>query len=217
MSRSTAYARIRKPLAGMAVAVFCAFLYPHLALADPGDTLVASAGDYQTVSYRRHGGRTLPTPPEAQRLPDAGTMQRLGQLGSEVQCLARTIYFEARGEGEEGQRAVGHVVMNRVASPKYPDSVCAVVHQGGEARRNRCQFSWWCDGRSDEPTDRKSWIRALRLAYEVYLGVSDDPTGGALWYHAVYASPYWKNLLVQGDRIGQHIFYHSPERKRELL
>jgi len=135
----------------------------------------------------------------------------------EVRCLALNIYFEARSEPESGQRAVGHVVMNRVAHHGYPDSVCEVVQQGGEERLHRCQFSWWCDGQSDRPIDRAAWDQAQRLARQIYLGGLDDTTGGALWYHATYVTPYWSELLQKGDRIGQHIFYLENQRPGERL
>ncbi|MES9993977.1 MAG: cell wall hydrolase [Candidatus Thiodiazotropha sp.] len=127
----------------------------------------------------------------------------------EIECLARNIYFEARSEPEQGQRAVGHVVMNRVAATTYPDSICAVVKQGGEKRRNRCQFSWWCDGRSDQPVNKKAWQRSLALAKAIYHGESKDPTDGALWYHAEYVKPLWSSALVPGKKIGMHLFYLS--------
>ena len=129
------------------------------------------------------------------------------QPENEVRCLALNIYFEARSEPELGQRAVGHVVMNRVSHPGYPSSVCEVVQQGGEQKLHRCQFSWWCDGKSDEPADRKAWTRSVKLARQIYSGVLKDITDGALWYHATYVKPYWSKILLQGDRIGQHIFY----------
>jgi len=77
------------------------------------------------------------------------------QIDNEVRCLALNIYFEARSEGEQGQLAVGHVVMNRVADRHYPSTVCNVVRQGGEKRLHRCQFSWWCDGEPDKPLNQK--------------------------------------------------------------
>jgi len=125
----------------------------------------------------------------------------------QLQCLALNIYFEARGEGKLGQRAVGHVVMNRVASSRFPTTICAVVHQGGQAKRYRCQFSWWCDGRADIPRNRRSWNRALSVAKEIYNERCKDPTSGALWYHADYVLPYWHKSYVKGAKIGQHIFY----------
>lgn len=136
---------------------------------------------------------------------------------TEVHCLALNIYFEARSEPEAGQQAVGHVVMNRVAHPGYPDTVCEVVKQGGEEALHRCQFSWWCDGQSDKPLNQKAWDQARRVAYDVYLGLSEDATDGALWYHATYVKPYWSELLRRGDRIGQHIFYLDNRRPQQTL
>lgn len=136
-------------------------------------------------------------------------------LKNELRCLALNIYFEARSEPESGQQAVAHVVMNRVKHARYPDSVCKVVQQGGEKVRHRCQFSWWCDGRSDEPVNRSAWKQSLRLAWKVYFGMLDDSTDGALWYHATYVKPYWSELLLKGDKIGQHVFYleHRPSER----
>jgi spore germination cell wall hydrolase CwlJ-like protein len=128
-------------------------------------------------------------------------------IDQEIHCLALNIYFEARGEPEQGQRAVGHVVMNRVADRHYPDTVCKVVKQGGESRLNQCQFSWWCDGRSDRPINQKAWRNALQLADAIFDGDSEDPTDGALWYHADYVSPYWSNAFTLVKKIGQHNFY----------
>jgi len=130
----------------------------------------------------------------------------------ELRCLALSIYFEARGESEAGQHAVGHVVMNRVSSSRFPDSICNVVHQGGEKPFYRCQFSWWCDGRSDKPVNKTSWNMSVKIAREIYLGKSIDPTGGALWYHAKYVTPYWHSKFKQGPKIGQHIFYLATSK-----
>lgn len=138
-------------------------------------------------------------------------------VDSEVYCLALNIYFEARNEPEEGKRAVGHVVMNRVAHPRFPTSVCKVVRQGGEIRRNRCQFSWWCDGRSDRPRNREAWSESVHLAYQVYVGHSVDPTKGALWYHADYVNPSWGKVFKPTRKIGQHIFYQRNTENRDKL
>jgi spore germination cell wall hydrolase CwlJ-like protein len=125
----------------------------------------------------------------------------------EIRCLALNIYFEARGEPESGQLAVGHVVMNRVASSRFPGTVCGVIQQGGALRRYRCQFSWWCDGRSDKPGNKRLWERSAELALKVYWGRTADPTGGALWYHADYVNPAWGKTYERGPKIGRHIFY----------
>ena len=131
----------------------------------------------------------------------------------EIACLALNIYHEARGETLDGKIAVGHVVMNRIADRRFPNTVCDVIRQGGEQVRYRCQFSWWCDGRSDRPGHRKSWTETKALARDVYWGYSKDPTEGALWYHADYVSPYWRQAFQQGPTIGRHIFYRDKPTK----
>ena len=133
--------------------------------------------------------------------------------GQELTCLAQNIYFEARSEPDTGKLAVGHVVLNRVASKRFPGGICAVVRQGGYAKLNRCQFSWWCDGKSVEVEDFGAWSESLEIAGQVYLGRQGDPTEGALWYHADYVTPRWSKDLKRGPKIGRHIFYQSPGSK----
>ena len=134
----------------------------------------------------------------------------------DIRCLALNIYFEARSESEMGRLAVGHVVMNRVKSARFPDTVCDVVRQGGELRLHRCQFSWWCDGRSDKPINRYEWRKSAELALSVYWGRTDDPTAGALWYHADYVQPAWRTAFVRGPKIGRHVFYSRGPRNSQL-
>ncbi len=130
----------------------------------------------------------------------------------EIECLALNIYFEARGEPVVGQLAVSHVVMNRVASARFPSTVCDVIQQGGALRRYRCQFSWWCDGLSDKPRNRLLWEKSGELALRVYWGKTVDPTEGALWYHADYVKPAWRKEFERGPKIGRHIFYSQASR-----
>lgn len=124
---------------------------------------------------------------------------------AELNCLAKTIYFEARGESEKGQRAVAAVVLNRVKSRSFPNTICEVVHQGGTASRD-CQFSWWCDRRSDQPKDLKAWQRATAIAREMMAG-APDPTNGALYYHHTDISPSWRMQLRRLATIGAHVYY----------
>ncbi len=141
-------------------------------------------------------GLILPAPARAQI-----------DIVEEIDCLALNIYFEARGESDLGKIAVGHVVLNRVADTRFPETVCAVVQQGGEMTLHRCQFSWWCDGRSDRPLDSQTWGHVKAVARKVYWGFSPDPTAGSLWYHAARVSPSWGKTLTRGPKIGQHVFY----------
>ena len=141
--------------------------------------------------------------------PPAGASEI--DVRGELECLALTIYFEARGEIELGKLAVGHVVMNRAQHPLFPPRVCQVVRQGGEKLRYRCQFTWWCDGRSDRPKDRRAWEQSRALARAIYWDYSRDPTAGALWYHADTARPRWRAGLARSRKIGRHVFYRLME------
>lgn len=119
-------------------------------------------------------------------------------------CLALNIYFEARSEDFEAQLAVAYVVENRVMSSQFPNSYCGVVMDGGE-RRHKCQFSWYCDGKSDTPFNKEAWRKSLEVARSYWK--YEDPTSGALWYHADYVQPRWagENYIS----IGSHKFYHA--------
>lgn len=130
----------------------------------------------------------------------------------EIRCLALNIYWEARSEPLDGQIAVAAVTLNRVEDRRFPDEICNVVRQGGEIRRHRCQFSWWCDGKKDDPLEAEAWRRANTLARLTAAGVIEDPTGGAMWYHADYVDPYWADAKKQVTKIGRHIFYTLPKR-----
>jgi spore germination cell wall hydrolase CwlJ-like protein len=130
---------------------------------------------------------------------------------SELKCLATAIYFEARGEPEEGQLAVAQVILNRVKNPAYPNTICGVVYQN-QSRRNRCQFSFACDGRTDRITDMAAWGRAEALAkrsVEEQAAAFIDEVGSATHYHATYVRPRWAGRMTQTDRIGRHIFYNT--------
>ncbi len=126
---------------------------------------------------------------------------------SEQQCLALSLYFEARGEGREGMVAVGWTILNRVQSQDFPPTTCKVVRQGGE--RPPCQFSWWCDGKSDRPRDRHSWNQAMLIAGELLFDPPPDPTRGSLYFHATHVDPRWNQSMVRTARIGSHVFYRE--------
>lgn len=129
----------------------------------------------------------------------------------ELRCLALNVYWEARSEPIAGQFAVAAVTLNRAEDPRFPQDVCEVVRDGGEAQRHRCQFSWWCDGKQDTPLEKRAWNRAMMVARLVYAGAVSDPTNGALWYHADYVEPTWAKVKSATARIGRHIFYVYPK------
>ena len=128
----------------------------------------------------------------------------------EFRCMATAIYFEARGESIKGQIAVGQVIMTRVRSTFYPNTICGVVYQG-QWSKNACQFSFACDGVADTPKERKLWDTALDVAKNVISGkVYLDEVGAATHYHATYVSPDWKKQVKRLTKIGVHIFYKAP-------
>ena len=128
----------------------------------------------------------------------------------ELECLALNIYHEARGEPANGQLAVAHVVLNRASDHRFPDQICDVVKEGGHQVLHRCQFSWWCDGLSDQPVDHQAWQSSRQTAWTVLAQNTSDPSRGALWYHADYVNPYWASAKRPVATIGRHIFYQDP-------
>lgn len=126
---------------------------------------------------------------------------------AEKKCLAEAIYFEARSEPVEGQAAVAQVVLNRVKSGLYPQSVCGVVYQNRH-RFKACQFTFTCEGKSLTINQPAAWLLAQRIAREVVEGETYlEAVGTSTHYHADYVSPYWSRKLKKTDRIGRHIFY----------
>jgi spore germination cell wall hydrolase CwlJ-like protein len=124
-------------------------------------------------------------------------------------CLAEGIYFEARGESELGQAAVAQVILNRVRNPAYPDTICQVVYQN-KNWRNRCQFSFACDGVKDRVWSQSAWRIAQRIAKDVTDGkIWLDDVGDATHYHANYVRPHWGRRMIKTDRVGAHIFYRT--------
>ena len=130
-------------------------------------------------------------------------------------CLALNTYHEAKNQSLVGQVATAQVVMNRVADSRYPNTVCEVVKQGPKYKgsdvpvRHKCQFSWFCDGKSDEPKrDSKEWFKAQDYARIVLSGrIALDVTEGATHYHATYVRPSWAKTKTRTTRIESHIFY----------
>ena len=128
-------------------------------------------------------------------------------LSIPMTCLALNVYHEARSEGVKGQLAVAEVTLNRVKSTSYPNTICGVVKQ---TSKNGCQFSWFCDGKSDDPTDVIAWGRAMHVARHALTdGVTLRSTQGSTHYHADYVRPYWAASYRKVAQIGRHIFYRS--------
>ena len=124
----------------------------------------------------------------------------------ERRCLATAIYFEARGEPVRGQIAVAQVILNRVRSPNFPQTICGVVYQG--QMHPGCQFSFTCDGQTDTPRNDEQWALARSIAKKATAGELWLPeVGYSTYYHANYVSPRWIGDMNKIDKIGRHIFY----------
>ena len=130
---------------------------------------------------------------------DARAVQAHDFHARNVDCLARNVYYEARGESLEGQYAVAEVTMNRKASLGYPKTVCEVVFQ-------KDAFSWTAMRSLGEPSG-EAWQRALKVAQDVYYGSRPSAVQGATHYHATYVKPDWSGERERIARIGRHVFY----------
>jgi spore germination cell wall hydrolase CwlJ-like protein len=124
-------------------------------------------------------------------------------------CLTQAVYYEAASEGEDGERAVAQVVLNRMRHPGFPSTVCGVVYQGAE-RGSGCQFTFVCDGSLLRTPVASLWARARKIAEQALAGRVFAPVGHATHYHADYVLPYWADSLDKSVQIGRHIFYRLP-------
>ena len=150
----------------------------------------------------------------------------------QIKCLADNIYWAARNQEVRGMMAVAHVTRNRVRSPHWPSTYCEVIEEGPMReswttrknpllpedqrvyfpKRDRCQFSWYCDGKSDSipSQDTDIYEVARMIAFKIVHNWFDDNTFGATHYHADYVSPNWANEMTHTVTIGTHIFYKYP-------
>jgi spore germination cell wall hydrolase CwlJ-like protein len=145
--------------------------------------------------------------PGAEARPNYAALIDQETAARERRCLAEAIYFEARGEPEEGQAAVAQAVLNRVSSGLYPASICGVVYQNSQHFK-ACQFSFACEGKPPAINEPDAWRSAERIAAEVTNGKTYlSGIGGSTHFHANYVRPRWSRRLEKMDVIGHHVFY----------
>lgn len=208
----------------------CAAMRGLIALICLANVLLLSAAAIQAVRSEHNHVASLPVPPTPLLdVPPTPVYATLGELISarlnsdpisgadskdgldaQTYCLAQAVYFEARSEPLPGQLAVAQVVLNRVQSSAYPDTICAVVFQN-ERWRNRCQFSFACDGRSDRPHNPQAWAVSSIVAQIAVEGAWADLTHKATHYHADYVSPHWRLSLTSTAKHGRHVFYRDDQ------
>ena len=176
-------------------------------MADPAGTALVALPTNDPLSVGAEDGRELGA------LIDVGAPAKpffsagVGLTHARAQeCLAQAVWYEAASESEAGQRAVAQVVLNRVAHPSWPSSVCGVVYQGSE-RKTGCQFTFTCDGSLARRPSGASWARAQRIAAEALSGSVYAPVGLATHYHTLWVNPYWAGTLDHIGTIGAHRFY----------
>jgi spore germination cell wall hydrolase CwlJ-like protein len=153
-------------------------------------------------------GPTAPTETVAPTEPQIDARQHA--------CLSQAIYYEARGETQQGQTAVAEVILNRVRSRAYPNSICGVVYQGSH-RSTGCQFTFTCDGSLNRRARGRAWDRSQRIATSVMLGYSRPMTQNATHYHTTAVNPVWSSGLVETTQIGVHKFYRFPNRSERAF
>ncbi len=135
----------------------------------------------------------------------SGTQKTTHRYGAGAQeCLVKAMYFEARGTGERGMRAVGEVVLNRSDDSRFPNSACGVLNQ---YYNGTCQFSFICDGVADRYREPNQKALANKIATTLLYNRGSDITNGALFFHAASMSPGWFGTLSSRGRFGRQLFY----------
>lgn len=159
---------------------------------------------------------TVATPvAEAVQASPSAVELAMVKFAGEQRCLAEAMYYEARGEGAEGEEAIAEVIFHRMHHRGFPGSICGVVYQGVE-NAPACQFSFVCDGEMRRPKVAADWARAKLLAAKILSGymMLGNMTEGATSYHAVDVEPDWSSSLERTVQIGNHIFYRPMPRTR---
>ncbi|MEE9272808.1 MAG: cell wall hydrolase [Robiginitomaculum sp.] len=145
----------------------------------------------------------------------ASLLTKSKTLQREVQCLSEAIYHEARSETLAGQKAVAEVVLNRVKSKHFPNTVCGVVYQGAQ-RTSGCQFSFTCDGSRSVLPKKKTWNKSRAIADHMMMGISAPLTNRSTHYHTTNVHPKWAADLRQTRQYGIHVFYRFMPRKSSM-
>lgn len=206
----------------VAVALVSALVLPGASRADTG---LQDLFDHEQTNLNKMPGRQLKsllsaTQPRGEvRTPEAPlsyTWEWLDRQpkpkgGENLKCLAEALYFEARGETVKGQFAVAEVIMNRVKSARFPDTVCEVIYQG-TGKRYQCQFTYTCDGRKEVIAEKQAYLRVQKVARAILDGMGGDLTNGATYYHTTAVQPRWARRFTQTARIGVHLFYRPGTR-----
>ncbi|RWU22991.1 cell wall hydrolase [Pseudomonas alkylphenolica] len=194
-------------LATIVTCLFLAFSAP-LALATEPKAQVAEE-KAQVLEQKAAVQPDAPPAPKSKAITqtEVQAVDPAGQaaLDDAITCMARSIYWESKGGKAPDMEAVASVVMNRLGHEGFPDTVCGVVKQGKET--GNCQFSWWCDGRSDSVQEETRYALAKEIARKALNRQLDDRTKGALYFHDRHVSPDWARAYVKTTETGDFLFY----------
>ena len=173
------------------------------------DTAMAAVAEDKAEVLEEKVVEDAPPPKKAEKLTpgEAQAVDPAGQapLDDSITCLARTIYWEAKGAHAEDMSAVASVVLNRLGHDGFPDTICGVVKQGVETKA--CQFSWWCDGRPDQVEEAQRYGGAKEIARKALNQQLKDPTGGALYFHDRTVHPDWAKTYRKTAQTTHFLFY----------
>ena len=175
----------------------------------------ASAAIGASMTYRPSTDKTLaPAVVAAVEAPKPALDPVRNRLLAEHKCLSEVLYYEARGEGAGGQKAIAEVIFHRINHGNYGQSICAVVYEG--SKRPGCQFSFTCNGDMKRPKHVRAWRDAQELAARILTGEVRlrNTTGGATNFHATSVAPDWSYTLEKTTQIGNHVFYRVAPRVR---
>ena len=193
------------------------FLAGQASADDPAQNAETAKGKAEALEQNSaaEGSKTLPASSQIITKTEAQAVDPVGKepLDDAITCLSRTIYWEAKGDGAASMEAIANVVMNRLGHEGFPSMICEVVRQGRE--RGACQFSWWCDGHSDDAEEDKPYAIAKEIARKALNRQLPDRTGGAMYFHQRKLTPGWSGKYIKTVEIGEHVFYkpHSGAAK----
>jgi spore germination cell wall hydrolase CwlJ-like protein len=179
----------------------------------------ASAAIGASLTYHPSTDKVVLPRPAVQQMVEAPapavTDVVMTQLLAEHKCLSEVLYYEARGEGLSGQKAIAEVVFHRMNHGDYGHSICAVVYEGKD--KPGCQFSFACNGDVRRPKQMAAWRQSEKLAAAILTGqvALKNATGGALNFHAISVTPDWADTLEKTTQIGNHIFYRNGSHSRD--
>ena len=176
----------------------------------------ASAREFVLYTDELHARAALP---DSVVVTDSPVALAQMETAAQAECLAEVMYYEARGEGVEGEKAVAEVVLQRTHTSDYPSTVCGVVYDGVQADRRDCQFSFACDGTLRRPKERHAWQRVRQLAEKILIGAVrlSGQTGHAVAYHNVDVTPAWAQTMLRTAQIGNHVFYRRDPTAQARL